>query len=93
VLAPERPEDLELRRVLHALGHGGQRQAVTELHDRPGNRPVRRRREVGDEGAVDLQDVDRQAVEVGQRGVARPEVIDRDMDAELAQGARGRPRR
>ena len=37
-----------------------------------------------DELAVDLEHVDRQAVEVGERGVAGPEVVDGDADAEAS---------
>jgi hypothetical protein len=38
--------------------------------------------ETTDEGAVDLQYVDREAVQVGERGVAGAEVIDRQSHAE-----------
>src|SRR6185369_6511006 len=41
--------------------------------------------DAGDERAVDLQDVDREALEVAQRRVAGPEVVDREMDAERPQ--------
>ena len=37
------------------------------------------------EGAVDLELVERERAEVGQRRVARPEVVDRDPHAERAQ--------
>ena len=38
--------------------------------------------QLGDEGAVDLQRVDGEALEVSEGGVAGPEVIDRDPHAE-----------
>ena len=37
-----------------------------------------------DEGAVDLQRVEREAVEVGERGVAGAEVVEDEPDAQLA---------
>src|SRR5829696_8148046 len=43
------------------------------------------RGEVGDERAVELDLVDREAVQVRQRRVARAEVVDRELDAELLQ--------
>ena len=43
-----------------------------------------------DERAVDLDDVDRQEREVAQRGVADPEVVDRDPHAEVTQSLDGR---
>ena len=44
------------------------------------------------EGAVDLQAVHRQPGEVVQAGVAGPEVVDRDLDAQLLQGPQNRDR-
>jgi hypothetical protein len=41
--------------------------------------------DVGDEGAVDLQVVDREQLEVGERGVAGAEVVDGQRDAHAAQ--------
>ena len=41
------------------------------------------------EGSIDLDHVDRELVEVAQRGEAHPEVVERDMDAvptELGEG-------
>ena len=38
-----------------------------------------------DEGAVDLQRVEGEAVEVGERGVAGAEVVEDEADAELVQ--------
>ena len=40
---------------------------------------------VAHESAVDLEHVDRQATQIAQAGVAGSEVVDRDIDAELAQ--------
>ena len=48
--------------------------------------------QLGDEGAVDLQHVDRELAQVGERGVAGAEVVDGDPDPErlqLAQPPRG----
>jgi len=38
--------------------------------------------QAGDERVVDLEDVDGETPEVGQRRVAGAEVVDRDLDAE-----------
>ena len=46
-------------------------------------------RQAFDEGAIDLQDVDREAVQVGQRGIAGAEVVERQAHAEHLQGAEG----
>ena len=35
-----------------------------------------------DEGAVDLQRVDRELPQIAQRGIARAEVVDADLDAQ-----------
>ena len=43
------------------------------------------RRDVGDEGAVDLELVDRQVAQVGERAVAGAVVVDRDPQPERAQ--------
>ena len=47
----------------------------------------------GDERAVDLEDVDRELAEVAERGVAGPEVVDREPHAEGLEAAQGRHRR
>ena len=38
------------------------------------------------QGPVDLDDVDREPVQVGESGVAGPEVVERDPNPELADG-------
>ncbi len=54
---------------MEALAHGD---------DRLGDRLVLRiRGQIADEGAVDLERVDREALEVSERGVAHAEVVDR----------------
>ena len=44
-------------------------------------------RQARDEGAVDLQYVDRESAEVGKRGVAGAEIVDGKAHAERGQGA------
>ena len=63
----------------HARGVG---QVDGGPDDRGGTRVVGHRLH---ERAVELQLVDRQLAQVGQRGVAGAEVVDRDADAERAQ--------
>ena len=41
--------------------------------------------EVGDEHAVDLHDVNREALEIAERRVAGPEVVEREHHADLLQ--------
>ena len=53
----------------------------------------RRIRRSGDELAGDLEAVDREPAEVGERRVAGPEVVHGDPDAERAQGVERRDRR
>ena len=48
----------------------------------------RSREHAGDEAAVDLEHVDRQALEVGERGVAGAEIVHRDADVERLQSLR-----
>jgi len=54
---------------------------------------ARPRVQAGDELAVDFQQVDREPAQIGQRRVARPEVVDGDLDAEFLQRAQRRGRR
>ena len=84
--AAEADEPFGLVGLLDALGNDLEPERPPEIDDRPGDRgPLAGRRDAGDERAVDLQDVDREALEVAQRRVAGPEVVDREMDAERAQ--------
>ena len=76
---------------LDALGHHLEVEVVPEvdrrLHDR---RVARVLRHVHDERLVDLDGVDRQLLEVGERRVAGPEVVDREADAHLRQAVQDR---
>src|SRR5438132_3814974 len=72
--------------ILDALRHNFQAEVVPEIDGRADDRrTVAVRRHVQDEGLIDLNLLDREALEVRQRRVARPEVIDRDLDAGLMQ--------
>ena len=82
--------------ILDAFGHDGQaegmRQADRGAHN---GRVVVVAGDMRDKGLVDLQLVDRQTLEVGQRRIAGAEVVDRHADAHRTQapqhvhGARG----
>ena len=90
VAAPEVAQPGQLGLGLDALGHHhGDVERVGHLHDGPGQ-PVALGGavELGHEGLVDLDDVDGEALEVGQRAVAGAEVVDGDADAEVAQVGR-----
>ena len=79
-------EPQELVDRLDALGHGLEAQRAAELDQRVDERgagPVRGGSE--HEGPVDLDDVHGELLEVGQRRVARAEVVDGEADAEVLQ--------
>ena len=85
-VAAELAEALQLGLVLDALGDRDEAEAAAELHERGDQRVVGVAG--GDEGAVDLQRVDRELLQVGERGVAGAEVVDRDPDAEARSSRR-----
>ena len=71
---------------LDALRHRRIAKVSTQMDQRTDDRLVgRRARQILDKGLVDLQDVERQAFEVGQRGVTRAEIVERDRDAGFPQ--------
>lgn len=75
-----------LQRVLDTLGDRGQLEAAGECDDGADDRLVAGvTTDAGDEGTVDLQRIDGQALQVGERGVARAEIVDGQMDAEAVQ--------
>ena len=77
-------EDLAV--VFDTLGQRLQAECLAQLDERVGERVrLARARQVGDEGAVDLQRVNGELAQVGQRAVSRPEVVDRYPDAELLE--------
>ena len=86
VVAAEAAQLRELRLVLDPLGDRVEREgpghADHRLDDR---RALLLDAEAVDEGAVDLQRVEGEAVEVGERGVAGAEVVEDEANAELAQ--------
>lgn len=88
-VAPHGTQPLPLIGILDALGDGREAEALTQLDDRPRQRPAVLTR-VGaaapDERAIDLQDVDGKTLQIAERGLAGSEVIDREADAECLQG-------
>jgi len=86
LLAAGASEELLLFGVLHPFGDHRQLQAVGEGDDGAGDGGVVVVvGQAGDERLVDLQDVDGQALEVAERGVAGAEVVDRQLQAELLE--------
>ena len=68
------------------LGDDGLVQRVGQVDDRLGDGArVVVVGHVGDEGLVDFQDIHRQALQVGHRGITGAEVVDRDLCAHLPQ--------
>src|SRR4029450_7161039 len=90
-MAAELAQAPELDLALDALGHDLQAQRAGDLHDGGGDRRVLVLRALvpraapRDERAVDLDDVEREALEARQRRVAGAEVVDEDLHADLAQ--------
>jgi hypothetical protein len=75
-----------LRFGLDAFGHQVQAQAARDRDDRQDHRIVALLVvDLLHEGLVDLDRVDREAVQVGQRRIAGAEVVDRHRHAQLAQ--------
>ena len=94
-VAAARGQRLGLGGALDALGDGHQPERVRDLHDGPDEQRARPGEDVAHERAVDLQQVDRELLEVGERRVAGAEVVDGEPHAEVAQppepdGRRGR---
>src|ERR1035441_4469176 len=84
-LAAEIAQTGELLVEFDALGYDLERERAAERHDGAGEI----RRLAGglgpQEGAVHLDDVDREAAEIAERGVAGAEVVHRDANTERAQ--------
>ena len=85
-IAAHAREQIERCLVLDAFGDDRQRETPAEFdggtHDRTGARALG---ELSDEGTVDLDLVDRQLAHIGERRVARAEIVDGQRDAETAQ--------
>ena len=86
LVAAQRAQVVEHVRALDALGDDLEPEAAREVdrgaHDQ---QVVDVADDAGDERAVDLDLVERQPLEVGERGVAGAEVVEREPDAERAQ--------
>ena len=82
----------QLQRGLDALGDHRQAEGVAELDDGLDDRRVLGvDAQAVDERAVDLDRLDREPLQVGERRVAGAEVVDGEVQAEAAQLARARP--
>src|SRR5213080_508234 len=72
-------EKFQLRLGADTLGYDAQAQSAGERNDRLGDGGVARiGLEVGDEGNVDLQGIDREMLEVRQARITRAEIVDGD---------------
>ncbi|MDZ7733684.1 MAG: carotenoid oxygenase family protein [Acidimicrobiia bacterium] len=82
------PQRGELRIGFDALGHRLEPEGVREVHDRRDDRGVTVVvAEAPHERPVDLQHVHRELAEIAQRRVARPEVVDDEVDAQVPQSS------
>ena len=85
--APKLTQPPELGRRFDAFGDGRQPEGASDLDDRmddPGAPPGLVER--SHERSVDLDVGDREALEVGQRRVSGPEVVDRNLNAQGTDG-------
>ena len=86
--AAEFLQQLKLVEFLNALCHEIESQAAPEGHDAGEDRAIRRvGRGIGDEALVDLEHMHRQPAKVVEACVAGSEVIHRDADPLLGEGA------
>ena len=84
-------EEGELVDRLDALGDDRHFEAVAEIdHGADDRRRLRVAAEIHDEGAVDLDLVERERLEIAQRGVSAAEIIHGDAHAERLQPAQQR---
>ncbi len=85
-VAFELRKPLRLLLPFDALSHDGLAEAASDLDDGLDQGAALRHVHLGDEGVVDLDLVDRQLLKVAQRGIALPEVVDRQTDASVGAG-------
>ena len=79
-------QQIELGIGLDAFGNHVDAEAVGQGNGRNGNRRVVGvTPDVGDEGAVDFQVVDREKLEIGKRGIARAKIVDCQGDAHFLE--------
>src|SRR5262249_3291135 len=84
-------QERELRLGLDALRHHRQLEAAAQTDDRADDR--RRLRivlEIGDEGLVDLDLVERKGLQIGQRRIAGAEIVHGDANVEVLEAAQDR---
>ena len=90
VIASQADQGLQVLAVFDPLGNHLKTQIMTQLNDRPNNAltPV-----IGGHAAhqalIDLQLIDVECVEVGERGVSGPEVVDLDPNPHLVNLIQG----
>src|SRR5882672_3446267 len=85
-LAAERSQEIELCLGFNPLRDHDHAQALGQVDDRLDDRRiVQIVRQVLDEAAVDLEFVDREALQIIQAGIAGAEIVDRQADAHLVQ--------
>src|SRR6185312_12377177 len=86
LVAPARAQPLQLALTLYALGGDYETQRLGERENGVGDCSVARRAvHVTHECLVDLEAIGRKASDVGERGVAGAEVIERNAASELPQ--------
>src|SRR3546814_6832815 len=86
IIAVEVLKEARLPVVLDPLGDNLQLEAVTEIDDRAHDlHRARVAPEILEEGLVDLDAVEIEILQVAEARIAGPEIVQHDLDAELAQ--------
>ena len=84
-LASPLGEQDELRRAFDAFHDDGKSEIPGQAENRFDHDPIALAcANSRDQTAIDLQRIERKAAEVGEARIARPEVVERDLDARLA---------
>src|SRR5579859_7482048 len=79
-------QHVELLGGLDAFRGRDHTEAPPQARDGPNDRErIVARRKLAHERAIDLDLVEREAAQIAQRGIAGAEIVERDLDAELAQ--------
>ncbi len=80
-------QEMKLLLGFHALRNHFHMEIVAHGNDGLRNRRIAFARQVGQEGTVDLDEVDREALQAAQARVAGAEIVDRQLNAQCLEPA------
>src|SRR5436190_3249647 len=85
-VAAQFPHDALLSKSLDPFSHELKPERLPQADDSLEEREIRCAAvDLGGEAAVDLHDVDRKSLQIGERRIARPEVVERELDTSFLQ--------